>query len=120
MKKLIVLALAAFLSTGCATTGFLGFLATTKYVDNKVGAAAAEASSALQETRADLEQTRKEVEGVQQLAGQMEGMLTEVSQVGKLVHELELRLSQLPDQTLRLLAELIQTHLSSSPKPSAE
>lgn len=120
MKKLIVLALAAFLSTGCATTGFLGFLATTKYVDNKVGAAAAEASSALQETRADLEQTRKEVEGVQQLAGQMEGMLTEVSQVGKLVHELELRLSQLPDQTLRLLADLIQTHLSSSPKPSAE
>ncbi len=113
MKRLIVLALAAILTTGCATTGFLGFLATTKYVDNKVGAAAAEASSALEQTRADLEQTRKQVEDMQQLAGKMEGILAEV-------HDLELKLSQLPDQTLRLLADLIQNHLSSQPKPSAE
>jgi uncharacterized protein YoxC len=120
MKKLIVLALAAFLATGCATTGFLGFLATTKYVEGKVQASAAEASGALQEIRADLEQTRQKVENIQQLAGQMEGMLSEVSQVEKLVHELELRLSQLPEQTLRLLADLIQAHLSSSPKPPAE
>jgi len=120
MKRLIVLALAAVLTTGCATTGFLGFLATTKYVDNKVGATAAEASSALEQTRADLEQTRKQVEDMQQLAGKMEGMLAEVSQVEKLVHELELKLSQLPDQTLRLLADLIQNHLSSQPKPPAE
>jgi DNA repair exonuclease SbcCD ATPase subunit len=120
MKKLIVVALAAFLSTGCATTGFLGFLATTKYVDSKTVAVAAESSSALQEIRADLEQTRKEVEGIQQLAGQMEGMISEVSQVGKLVHELELRLGQLPDQTLRLLADLIQAHLSSQPKVPAQ
>jgi septal ring factor EnvC (AmiA/AmiB activator) len=127
MKRLIVLALAAFLTTGCATTGFLGFLATTKYVDGKVQAAAAEASSAQQETRADLEQTRKKVEDIEQLAGKMEGMLNEVSQVqktteelGRLVHDLELRLGQLPDQTLRLLADLIQARLNSSPKPSAE
>ncbi len=127
MKRLIVLALAAILTTGCATTGFLGFLATTKYVDRKVQAEAAEASSALEQTRADLEQTRGKVEDMEQLAGKMEGMLNEVSQVqksteelGKLVHELELKMSQLPDQTLRLLSELIQTHLSSSPKPPAE
>jgi hypothetical protein len=47
-------------------------------------------------------------------------MISEVSQVGKLVHELELRLGQLPDQTLRLLADLIQAHLSSQPKVPAQ
>jgi uncharacterized protein YlxW (UPF0749 family) len=121
MKRLIVLALAAFFVSGCATTGFLGFLATTKYVNGKVEAATAETRGELQETRADLEQTRKEVERMQQLAGQIEGMQSEVSRVQKtseelkeLVHELELRLVELPDQTLRLLAELIHAHLGVS------
>jgi septal ring factor EnvC (AmiA/AmiB activator) len=127
MKRLIGLALAALLSSGCATTGFLGFLATTKYVDGKVEASAKQARDELQETRADLEQTRKEVERIQQLAGQMEGMQSEVTRMQKateelkrLVQELESRLAQLPDQTLRQLADLIQAYLSSSPKPPAE
>jgi septal ring factor EnvC (AmiA/AmiB activator) len=127
MKRLIVLTLAAFILSGCATTGFLGFLATTKYVEAKVEAAAAETRGELEETRADLEQTRKEVQRVQELAGQIEGMQSEVSQMQKtseeikeLVRELELRLAALPDQTLRILADLIQAHLSASEKPPAE
>jgi septal ring factor EnvC (AmiA/AmiB activator) len=127
IKRLIVLALASFLLSGCATTGFLGFLATTKYVEGKVQSAATETRSQLAETQADLEQTRKEVQRMQELAGRIEGMQSEVSQMRKtseelkdLVHELERRLAVLPDQTLRLLADLIQAHLSVSEKLPAE
>ena len=121
MKRLLILApLAWLVLSGCATTGFLGFLATTKYVNGKVEASSSEARSGLEETRTDLEQMRAEVTRFKELTGQVEGLLAEIArtretteELRRLTGELESRIKGLPEETLRELAGLIQAYLDS-------
>lgn len=121
MKKLLfLLPITVLLLSACATTGFLGFLATTSYVKGKVAQSTEQTFSQLDKTRADLEKMRADVERFQQLTGQVEGLLSEIARTQKateelqqLAKEVEMRLAELPAETLQELVNLIQAYLDS-------
>ncbi len=87
MKRIATLVLIAVVSLGgCASTGFLGFLATTDYVNAKT----------------------KKLEDEQ--AAQIEKLKTQVAEVESLKQQL---LSTLPREVLRQLGDAIQAYLKN-------
>jgi len=138
MKKLIVPALLACLSLGgCASTGFLGFIATTDYVDRKLAAEEENAAAERQALKAEAERAAKEAQEqaarAEEAAGEAADQaaqaeekadnavtqaadarqtVAEISDETKAVLEkLEQRLASLPEETLRTLVEIIQASL---------
>ena len=91
MKKAIILVPLIFLLlSSCATTGFLGFLATTKYVENK-----------LEAQKAELEE---DIKAVEELGEDLEDM------VGKVKDRLEV----LPRETIQKMIDILQDYLDNS------
>jgi len=117
VKGLLAIALSAvlllLLLSSCATTGFLGFLATTKYVDGRLEQSAAAAGARLDQTRQELAGVTADMERFKQQAARIETLGEEVERAQALVRELESRLGELPAETLRRLAGLIQEYLDS-------
>ena len=122
MKRLITflcisLALLFFFS-GCTTTGFLGFLATTDSVDSRMAEQDAMVRAELEKQRADLAQAQKEIRDMQELRDQAAKAVVQTEQSQKsveelkaLIAELEARLITMPEQTLRRLIDLLQASL---------
>jgi hypothetical protein len=141
MKKLVVPALFLSLALGgCASTGFMGFLATTEYVDKKLAAEEEKARAEQERQKAETERIAQELKEVlavkEQAAGAAEQAARAVEQaVGaseqaagareaadsaaqmseetkKALEELEAKLAALPEETLRKLIDIIQASLS--------
>ena len=89
-KSMLLIPLVILLLSSCATTGFLGFLATTKYVENK-----------LDEQREELE---AEIEAVEELGAELEEMVGRVKD----------RLDVLPRETIQKMIDILQDHLDST------
>jgi len=91
MKKAIILIpLIILLLSGCAHTGFLGFLATTKYVENK-----------MEEQKAELEE---DIEAVEELGQELEDMMGKVKN----------RLEMLPRETIQKMIDILQEYLDNT------
>jgi methyl-accepting chemotaxis protein len=112
MKKLLnlIVILALVLSIGaCTTTSFAG-LAKSSYVE--------EIDTAAGQTRSELEELQREVAEMKDLADQLESIIAAMEETRKATEELQVlagvvedRLESLPRETLRLLAQTIETFL---------
>ncbi len=90
MKRIASLVLiAAVALSGCASTGFLGFLATTDYVNAKT----------------------KKLEDEQ--AAQIDKLKAQMAEIETLKQQLQSQLSSLPKEVLKQLADAIQAYLKS-------
>ena len=90
MKKLITPLLIVVLAmSGCASSGFLGFLATTGYVDNK---------------------TKKLEEGQ---AAEISKLKTQMAELQGLKEQLQASLSTIPKEVLKELSDAINAYLKA-------
>ncbi len=90
MKRIATLVLIAVVSLGgCASTGFLGFLATTDYVNAKT----------------------KKLEDEQ--SAQIEKLKAQMAEIENLKQQMQSELSSLPKEVLKQLGEAIQAYLKN-------
>ena len=134
LRKLIVIGAATVvLLGGCASTQpFLGFLATTGYVDQKMKAEASANQQSLDKIQSDLSTLQSDVNTfkdqtsqIKQITDEIDKTRTETQQLQQLASTVEDRIASLPRDTLLQLADLIQKNLakdaassSSAPSPS--
>jgi len=112
MKRLfIIVILAALALSGCATTGFLGFLATTEYVDGK-------AKSLAEQQAVEIEQLRAELKEYQAVKEQAQAAMDEVNKTTQTVQTLqeiakkaEDRISAIPKEVIRQMIDALQAIL---------
>lgn len=91
MKKAVLLIpIVILLFSGCANTGFLGFLATTKYVENK-----------MEEQQAALEE---DIQAMEAMGEKLEKMVDTVKD----------RLDVLPRETIQKMIDILQEYLDNT------
>ncbi len=131
MKKLFVpMVFILFSLSGCLSTGFLGFLATTESVDKKIAEQEARIDQKLEQASGELAQQKTEVaqisadiqefQGIKQQTEDALGKLTEteatVEELKTLIQQLETQMNTLPDETLKKLVEILQASLEQEAK----
>ena len=129
----VLLLFIAIALSGCATTGFLG-LATTKYVDRRIS----ESDESMEEidrkldlayedydeNRERLNELETEIQDLLQAKEELESLVEVIRQneeataeLQDLAVRLERELETIPEDTLILLAELIQDYLDKDGSP---
>jgi septal ring factor EnvC (AmiA/AmiB activator) len=112
MRRMSVIVLAALVTlglSGCFSTGFMGFLATTEQVDKKIADQDAKVGKELEAQKAELAKVQKELADVQAVKQQAQATVDELRAVAKRV---EGRLTAIPSETLQKLVEILQAALS--------
>ncbi len=107
MKGIALVVLAAVVLaalSGCFSTGFMGFLATTEQVDKKIADQDAKASRELEAQKAELAKLQQQMADFQTLKEQAEELRT-------LAKKVEGRLATLPKETLQKLVDILQSAL---------
>ena len=113
---------AVVLLGGCASTKpFLGFLATTGYVDQKMQAQSTANQQSLDKIQADLKSLQDDINKFQDQTGQIKQIADEIAKTRDQTQQLEKlaatvgdRLAGLPRDTLLQLADMIQKDLAQS------
>ena len=123
MKKLVVLlVLAAFALSGCASGKFLGFLATTGYADAQAKAAqdkaGADAKVLLDQQAAEIEQLKQQLAGYQSVKDQAQAAIDQVAKTTDTVQQLqtiasqaEARISAIPREVIKQIVDILQAAL---------
>ncbi len=121
LGKISVLAVGTLLAlAACASTKpFLGFIATTGYVDQKMQAQSEANRKSLETIQADLQTLRADLGRFQDQTDQIKQIMDEIDKTRSQTQQLEQlaasvgdRLAGLPRETLLQLADLIQKNLT--------
>jgi predicted Zn-dependent protease len=115
MKKIVVLAvIAAVALTGCASGKFLGFLATTDYVDTK----AKEADARAKAQDAQIADLKAQLADYQSLKAQAQAAIEQMNQSQKTIQDLQAtaqrvedRISTIPRQVIRQIVDILQASM---------
>lgn len=118
---------ALVLLVGCASTKpFLGFLATTGYVDQKMQVQAEANQKNLDRIQADLQTLQADVNKFQDQTAQIKQITDELAKTKSQTQQLEQlattvkgQIASLPHDTLLQLAELIQQQLGKGTAPAS-
>jgi vacuolar-type H+-ATPase subunit I/STV1 len=101
------------------SSGFLGFLATTKQVDQKLADQDARITQELAEKKAELEKVKKELADLQLLKEQTQAAVKQmlatqeaITELQALAGQVEGRLDNLPTETLQRMIEILQKALN--------
>jgi len=109
MKKILVLAvIAAVALTGCASGKFLGFLATTDYVDKQNREQAAEIA-ALKAQLADYQTLKSQAQAA---IDQMNQSQKTIQDLQSLAQRAEARIGQIPREVIRQIVDILQASLA--------
>lgn len=119
MRTVVVLGLAAaLLMAGCASTGFLGFLATTPYVKQRVESATREEARQRELLQEEIDTLQMNVAEIQRLTGELEVLMRRLDRTERNTEELkaltalmQTRLDTLPRDTLEELVVILQGYL---------
>jgi hypothetical protein len=120
--RLAVLAAAAVMVSGCATTKPIWFIATPGYVEAQIAssedAMRAEYESRLAEKDREIARLREELDAQRAVAEDLAGMadiITEVEssnrELQSLASDVERRLEELPRDTIQELVDILARHL---------
>ena len=102
MKRLLVLAVVAALAlSGCATSGFLGFLATTQYVDLK-------AKTIQEQQAAEIAALKAQLADYQSVKDQAKAAVDQANESRKALEDLQARIASLPREVIRQIADILQ------------
>ncbi|HTZ51583.1 MAG TPA: hypothetical protein VMF68_07985 [Spirochaetia bacterium] len=108
MKKLLILAvIAAVALTGCASGKFLGFLATTDYVDQQIKTRDAEIAS-LKTQLADSQSLMKQAQAA---IDQMNQNQKTIQDLQNLASRAEARIGQIPREVIKQIVDILQGYL---------
>lgn len=119
---------AVILLAGCASTKpFLGFLATTGYVEQKMQAQSDANKQSLDKIQQDLNALQSDVNKFQDQTTQIKQITDEIAktkdqtqQLEKLAASVGDRIASLPRQTLLELADMIQKNLAKDQNASSQ
>jgi adenylate kinase len=111
-KPLILLLFAALILSGCASGKFLGFLATSDYVDKQNKALADEEAKQIADLKAQLADYQK-------IKEQAQAAVDEVNQNQKIIQDLQAvskrvegKLDQMPKEVFKQLIDALQAALN--------
>ena len=127
LKLLVLLCGSSVLLAACASTKpFLGFLATTGYVDQKMQTQSEANKQSLDKIDSDLKSLQADVSKFQDQSSQIKQLLDEidatkgqVDQLQKLASTVGDQIAGLPRETLLQLADLIQKSLAQQSSGSS-
>jgi hypothetical protein len=106
MKRYVVLAVIVVLAlSGCASGKFLGFLATTDYVDAKAKALTDQQAAEISSLKAELEQARAAVESVNQTK-------KTVDELQALAKRAEAKIASIPKEVIKQIVDILQSALN--------
>ncbi len=119
MRTVVIIGLtASLLLGGCASTGFLGFLATTPYVRQRTDEIAREEAGQRQQLQQQIDTLQEDVASIQRLTGELENLMKRIDRTEKSTEELKTltallqsRLDMLPRDTLEELVGALQGYL---------
>ena len=92
---------AALALSGCATSGFLGFLATTQYVDLK-------AKGIQDQQAAEIAALKAQLADYQSVKDQAKAAVDQANESRKTLEDLEARIASLPKDVIRQIADILQ------------
>jgi hypothetical protein len=102
VKKLLLLIFVAALAlSGCATSGFLGFLATTQYVDLK-------AKTIQDQQAAEIAALKAQLADYQSVKDQAKAAVDQANESRKTLDDLQARIATLPKDVIRQIADILQ------------
>jgi hypothetical protein len=102
VKKLLLLVIAAALAlSGCATSGFLGFLATTQYVDLKT-------KTIQDQQAAEIAALKAQLADYQSIKDQAKAAVDQANESRKTLEDLQARIASLPKDVIRQIADILQ------------
>lgn len=102
VKKLLMLVIAAALAlSGCATSGFLGFLATTQYVDLK-------AKTIQDQQAAEIVALKAQLADYQTIKDQAKAAVDQANESRKTLEDLQARIASIPKDVIRQIADILQ------------
>ena len=102
MRKLLVLVIAAAIAlSGCATSGFLGFLATTQYVDLKT-------KTVQDQQAAEIAALKAQLTDYQSVKDQAKAAVDQANESRKTLEDLQSRIASLPKEVIRQIADILQ------------
>ncbi len=105
MKKLLVIAvIAAFALTGCASGKFLGFLATTDYVDTQTK----DLKAREQAQDAQIADLKAQLADYQALKAQAQAAIDQMNKSEQAIQDLEGRINSIPRQVIRQIVDILQ------------
>jgi hypothetical protein len=108
MKRICVLAVIALVAlSGCASGKFLGFLATTDYVDTKAKEQAAEIA-ALKTQLAQYESIKAQAQAA---IDQVEQSKKTISDLQALAQRAEARIGSIPKEVIKQIVDILQASL---------
>jgi hypothetical protein len=110
-KLLLLVIIAAVAFSGCATSGFLGFLATTQYVDLK--------AKAIQDQQAaEIAALKAQLADYQAIKDQAKAAVDQVNESRKTIEDLqalarraEARIGSIPKEVIKQIADILQGSL---------
>jgi cell shape-determining protein MreC len=109
---MMLVIVAAVALSGCATSGFLGFLATTQYVDTKAKAVqdqqAAEAKAVRDQQAAEIAALKAQLADYQSVKDQAKAAVDQANESRKTLEDLEARIASLPKDVIRQIADILQ------------
>jgi organic hydroperoxide reductase OsmC/OhrA len=109
MMKMQMLALIALVAlSGCASGKFLGFLATSDYVDAKAKDQAAEIAS-LKAQVADYQSFKTQF---QTAIDQMNQSQKEIQELQALAHQAEARIGAIPNEVIKKIVDILQSSVN--------
>jgi septal ring factor EnvC (AmiA/AmiB activator) len=125
MKRLFIFLSILFvfssMLTGCMSTGFLGFLATTDSVEARIAEQDAAMKADMDRQQARLDGMAKDLRDLQTMKEDASKAIDQAAQSKKTVEELkatiarlEARLEALPEQSLRMLIDILQASLEQA------
>ena len=110
-KVLALVVLAALALSGCASGKFLGFLATTDYVDAK-------AKTQAEQQAAQIEQLKSQIAANQAAVDQAKAAVEQVDRIQKALDELQAlakrtedKVNSVPKEVIRQIADILQKSL---------
>jgi len=106
MKRLLIVAVVAAVAlTGCASGKFLGFLATTDYVDAKTKDLEAKARA----QDAQIADLKAQLADYQSMKAQAQAAIDQMSKSQQAIQDLETRINSIPRQVIRQIVDILQS-----------
>lgn len=115
----ILIAAGAALLAGCATTEPIWFIATPGYVDSRIARSEEETRQQYEQEIASLEQEVDEQRTAARELAALADVIAELESSNRellgLADDLEVRLANLPDETIRQLVTILEDYLAEDP-----
>ncbi len=112
MRKLLLLVIiAAVALSGCATSGFLGFLATTQYVDLKARAIQDQQAAEIAALKAQLADYQAVKDQAKAAVDQVNESRKTIEDLQALARRAEARIGSIPKEVIKQIADILQGSL---------